>query len=102
MEELIQKAQINVIPSFNSSGVKLKLLQAVFAGRHCIVNEAAVSGSGVEVACHIAANAEAMASIIMQLYRQPFAEEEILLRKKILQHNYDNDQNAETIISLLW
>src|SRR5690606_260265 len=102
MEELIQKVQINVIPSFNSSGVKLKLLQAVFAGRHCIVNEAAVSGSGVEVACHIAANAEAMASIIMQLYRQPFAEEEILLRKKILQHNYDNDQNAETIISLLW
>lgn len=102
MEELIQKAQINVIPSFNTTGVKLKVLQAIFAGRHCIVNEAAVSGSEVEPACHIAANEEAMASIVMQLFRQPFAEEEILLRKKILQHHYDNVNNAETIIALLW
>ncbi|MBA2499454.1 MAG: glycosyltransferase [Chitinophagaceae bacterium] len=102
MEELVQKAQINVIPSFNSTGVKLKVLQAVFSGRHCIVNEAAVAGSGIEPACHIAANADAMASIIMQLYRQPFAEEEILLRRKMMHHYYDNNNNAETLIALLW
>jgi hypothetical protein len=102
MNDLVKKAQINVIPAFNVTGVKLKLLQAVFAGRHCVVTESAITGSGVDIACHVASNADAMASIIMQLFRQPFAEEEILLRKKIMQQHYDNVNNAETLTALLW
>src|SRR5690606_37782455 len=57
MQDMIGKAQINVLPSFNSTGMKLKLLNALYNGRHCLVNDATVSGTGLESACHIGANA---------------------------------------------
>jgi hypothetical protein len=102
MNDLVQKAHIHVLPSFNSTGIKLKLLHALFEGRHCVVNDAAVAGSELESACHIGNSAEAIASIIAQLYHHPFAEEEIRLRNKILFPAYDNAVNAQKIIAWLY
>lgn len=102
INDLVQKAHINILPSFNSTGVKLKLLHALFEGRHCVVNDAAVDGSGLGSACHIGNNANGLASIVTQLYHQPFAEEEIRLRKKILCETYNNSKNAEQIIAWLY
>ncbi|MER3498475.1 MAG: mannosyltransferase [Chitinophagaceae bacterium] len=102
MNDLVQKAHINILPSFNSTGIKLKLLHALFEGRHCVVNDAAVEGTGLEATCHIGNSAEALASIIMQLYHHPFAEEEIRLRKKVLLPAYDNNENAKKIIAWLY
>jgi glycosyltransferase involved in cell wall biosynthesis len=98
LHDLIQKAQINVLPSFNNTGIKLKLINVLFNGRHCLANDAMVAGTGLEQACHIANTPEAMASVITQLYHQPFTEEETVLRKKLLTHSFDNTQNAKLII----
>ena len=102
MNDLVQKAHINVLPSFNTTGVKLKLIHALFEGRHCIVNDAAVKGSELEPTCHISNSADNIASIILQLYHQPFTEEEIHLRKRILYKTYNNATNAEKIIAWLY
>jgi len=102
MNDLVQKAHINVLPSFNTTGVKLKLIHALFEGRHCIVNDAAVKGSELEPACHISNSADNIASVILQLYHQPFTEEEIHLRKRILYNTYNNAKNAEKIIAWLY
>src|ERR1019366_3969226 len=37
IDELIKNAQINVLPTFQATGIKLKLLAVLFTGRHCIV-----------------------------------------------------------------
>jgi hypothetical protein len=102
INDLVRKAHINILPSFNNTGIKLKLLHALFKGRHCVVNEAAVEGSGLEATCHIGNNANALASIILQLYHQPFAEEEIRLRKTILGDMFDNESHAQKIIAWLY
>lgn len=104
MNDLVRKAHIHVLPSFNKNitGIRLKLLHALFQGRHCVVNAPMVEGTGLEPACHIGANANAFAAIIAQLYHQPFSEEEIRLRKSLLAHTYDNDQNAKSLIQWLW
>jgi hypothetical protein len=102
INELVQKAHIHILPSFNDTGIKLKLVHALYGGRHCVVNPAAVEGSQLEAACHIGDNANALASIIVQLYRQPFGEEEIRLRKKILGQIFDNESNAKKIIAWLF
>jgi hypothetical protein len=102
LDELIENAQIHVLPSLNRTGIKLKLINALYNGRHCVVNEAAVEGSGLDATCHIGVNAKAIASIIMQLYRQPFTEEEIALRKKILPAIFDNEKNARQLIQRIW
>jgi hypothetical protein len=67
-----------------------------------VVNPAAVEQSELEEACHIGNNATAIASIILQLYHQPFPDEEIRLREKILGEMFDNKKNAEKLISWLY
>lgn len=102
MNNLIRNAHINVLPSFNNTGIKLKLINALYNGRHCVVNPAGVSGSDLDAACHVGTNADAIASIITQLSYQPFAEEEIALRKKLLPAIFDNKANAEKLIQWIW
>jgi hypothetical protein len=48
MQDLIKNAQCHILPSFNATGVKLKLINALYNGRHCIVNAAGAAGSGME------------------------------------------------------
>jgi hypothetical protein len=104
LNDLIRKAQINILPVFNenTTGIRLKLLHALYEGRHCLVNQQMVTGTGLEGACHIAANAEGFASVIAQLYNRPFTEEEIVLRKKLLGDTYDNERNTQRLIPYLW
>jgi hypothetical protein len=52
----------------------------------------------LEQTCHIANTPEAMASVITQLYHQPFTEEETVLRKNLLSHSFDNKVNAKRLI----
>jgi glycosyltransferase involved in cell wall biosynthesis len=102
MQDLIAKAQINILPSFNNTGVKLKLLNALFNGRHCIVNAAGVDGSGLEKVCHIAEDKDEFRMQVNQLYYQPFTDEAIQKRQGLLQHLYNNETNAQRLISLLY
>ena len=104
MDDLVHKAHIHVLPCFNKNvtGIRLKLLHALYEGRHCVVNDPMVSGTGLEDACHIGNSATAFASIILQLYHQPFTKEEIILRKQLLGSTYDNEKNTRQLIQWLW
>ena len=102
MQDMIAKAQLHLIPSFNETGIKLKLINTLFNGRHCITNEAAVAGSGVEACCHVGNNALAFKSLVAQLYHQPFAEEETRLRKQVLESQFNNKKNAEYLLTWLY
>ena len=104
INDLIRKAHINVLPCFNKkiTGIRFKLLHALYQGRHCIVNEPMAKGTGLEAACHTGTTANAIASIILQLYHQPFTEDEIVLRKKILGDTYNNEINTNKLIRWLY
>jgi hypothetical protein len=99
MNDLIKKAQINILPSFNRTGVKLKLLNAVFNGRHCLVNQAGIMGSGIETLCELAETAEDFKIKIKHLFYQSFTECMLQERTKTLMDTYDNHKNAQTITS---
>lgn len=104
MMDLVQKAHINILPRFSKSntGAPIKLLHALYKGRHCVTTPAMVEGTGLEQACHIGTSAGSLAAIISQLYYLPFEEEEILLRKRLLEETYNNDRNIGTFIDYLW
>jgi len=102
LNDLVRLAHINVLPSFSDTGIKIKLLHALFEGRHCITNEAMVKGTGLEGACHVGTNAQAFASIVLQLHHQPFSEEEIRLRKNMLGQSGDNAHHARLLSQYLW
>ena len=102
LENLIQNAQVNVIPSFNNTGVKIKLLHALFVGRHCLLNKAGDSGSGLDQLCHHAETALDFRASIQSLAGKTFTEYNISERKKVLEVLYDNERNAEFLKSLIY
>ena len=102
LQDLIAKAQVNILPSFNCTGIKLKLLNALFNGRHCIVNQDAVEGTGLQATCHVATSAEAIRELLHELCARPFTQDEILLRKKVLEGLYDQKANLEKLMQAIW
>jgi glycosyltransferase involved in cell wall biosynthesis len=102
LHDMIAKAQINILPSFNNTGVKLKLLNALHNGRHCIVNKAGVQGSGLDKLCTIAEDVDDFKMAVKYLYPIPYANEENEKRQKLLLQLYNNQKNADKLIEIFW
>jgi hypothetical protein len=102
MQDMIAKAHINILPSYSNTGIKLKLLNALFNGRHCVVNDATAEGTGLEKLCHIANDATTMQHVIEQLFSQSFSNCEIGMRKELLNKIFNNDNNAAQQVEWIW
>lgn len=102
MQDMIAKAHIHLLPSYIKTGMKVKLLNALFNGRHVVVNEATIADSGLEPLCHIGTTANAFKDLVAQLYHQPFTEDEIRLRNKVLVPRFNNEANAKKQIGWIW
>jgi glycosyltransferase involved in cell wall biosynthesis len=101
MNELISKAHINLLASFQTGGVKLKLINALFRGRFCIVNEQMVSGSGLAKLCYVRNSAAAMRQTIEALINAPFAQSNLEERRAVLESEYSNSENAHKLMALV-
>ena len=100
---LIQNAQLNILPTFQSTGIKLKLLSALYLGRHCIVNSTMVANTTLEPLCIIKDTADEMKSGILKWMNIPIdAEEEKKKREKILERYFSTKVNAGKLIELLF
>jgi len=102
MHQLISEAQIHLLPVFNSSGLRLKLLYALHSGRHCIVNSFMVEGTSLAPICEIADTANEMVSAISRLFQVPFTKENAENRKQFLFENYNNIENAKKMVRILF
>lgn len=102
MQDLIAKAQVHILPSLNNTGVKLKLLNALFNGRHCIVNKAGVAGSGLESICTIAESKAQLTGYICDLFEKEVPGEELSRRGETLKTLYNNNDNARKVITWIY
>lgn len=94
MQQLIADAQIHLLPSFNATGIKIKLLNALYNGRFCLTNIAMVKDSGMEELCIVADTAEDFRENIVSYFVLNFPESEQQKRKDLLAAIYDNNKNA--------
>lgn len=101
MDYLTREAQVHLLVTFQATGLKLKLLNSLFAGRHVIVNEAMLDGSGLEPLCHIAHTPEEMVSLCNGLMQQPFTHQEVERRERLLFPTYSNRQQARFLKELI-
>jgi hypothetical protein len=102
MQDMIAKAHIHVLPSFNNTGIKIKLLNALFNGRHCLVNESAIACTGLRQYCTVAESAGEFQQKVKELYEELFTEQEIQKRQGLLQTEYNNEENAKRLMTFLW
>jgi hypothetical protein len=99
--KLLDDAQISILPTFQSTGIKLKLLAALFHGRHCIVNTPMVEKTGLESLCIIADDATEMKKQLKRVFKLELSNQEIEKRKLILEDKFSNHKNAELLSRLL-
>jgi hypothetical protein len=102
MMNLIVNAQINLLPILSTNGFKLKLLMALYAGRHCMVNSLVEEYASIKNFCHIANSKEEMVNKIHLLMVKPYTEMMIRERQKILYEKFDPENNAKKIIELVF
>jgi hypothetical protein len=100
--DLITDAHINILPTFQSTGIKLKLLAALFRGRHCLVNSPMIENTGLESLCICMDSAEDMKQEVKRLFQVDFTAEEIQKREDVLlRDGFSNEHNAEKLINML-
>jgi glycosyltransferase involved in cell wall biosynthesis len=102
MSDLISNAQIHVLPSFQDTGLKLKLLHALFAGRHCIVNELMLTGTNLQPACTVANTNEEWIVAIEKLFTSPFTNTDIGDRKAILENQFSVQKNGKDLVEIVF
>lgn len=96
---LISRALVNVLPTFQSTGIKLKLLNALHKGGHCVVNSEMVEETGLESLCITANTAAEMQNEIAHLFNST-SQVDYNRRKEILSF-FDNKQNAQKLAALI-
>jgi hypothetical protein len=97
----IRNAQINILVTFQATGIKLKLLNALFLGRFVVVNSSMVKDTGLESLCHVADNPLELAKYLFDLWDIDFTPEMVKERKRILEHNFSNAASADKILTIL-
>jgi hypothetical protein len=100
IDDLIKNAHINVLPTFQETGIKLKLLAALFNGRYCVVNSPMVANTGLEHLCSVKDSPEEMANEISRLFEMPFDMDEKQRREIILSANFSNTINVKKLLEL--
>jgi hypothetical protein len=98
MEALIRNAQINVLVTFQATGLKLKLLNTLYNGRWMLVNPEMLAGTGLESLCEIADNAYEMKQKIKSLFSTEFDQNQLHARKELLQLRFSDEENAKKLI----
>lgn len=101
MNKLIQDAHIQILPTFQDTGIKLKLLKSVALGRFCLVNSTMVKQTGLEDVCLIADTATEFVDFVQNLMQQSFSQENLDLRSSIWNSSFSNVQNARKIRNIL-
>lgn len=101
IRELIRDAHINILPTFQATGVKLKLLNALFRGRFCIVNPMMIESTGLEDMCYVAETSEEFQEITNYLFLQTFTPQLAKIREQILLEEFSNQAHAQFLLKVL-
>jgi hypothetical protein len=101
LDSLIKEAHINLLYSFQTSGSKLKLVNALFKGRFCVVNDHMVAGTNLEKLVHVRNSAAAIRQTIEALFSASFDEAQIGMRRDTLEVEYSNLQNTRKLLDII-
>ena len=102
LERMLKNAHMQVLPTLQDTGIKLKLLKSLHEGRHCIVNGKMVNETGLESLCHIVEKPKEWIEKIKELENIPFSIKEIQARKDLILETFNSNTEAKKIIQLIY
>jgi hypothetical protein len=102
MFDLIRNAQVNILVTFQATGLKLKLLNTLYNGRFCLVNEPMIKGTALDSLCETANTTEELRAKLKELFSKEFTLEEVGKRSESLKERYDNLVNGQKMAGLIY
>ncbi len=99
MTELISAAEINLLITFQSTGVKLKLINALIQGKRCIANPLMIEGTGLGEFCEVIDSESELATAIHQ--QSDFNSEQLRARMTYLDTYFNTLKNTKEVIEFI-
>lgn len=99
LNTLLAKAHINVLWSFQKSGTKLKVINALFKSRFCLINDNMVDDEALLQLCVLATTETAVITQIERLFSVEYTQYET--RAAVLQASMDDHKNAQLMVGLM-
>lgn len=101
MFRLIREAHVNVMVTFQPTGLKLKLINALFNGRFCLVNPPMVAGTTLGTLCTMAGNPIEFREELLRLFATEFTADEARRRESLLSGRFSNQNNCISLLEIL-
>lgn len=97
MVQLVRNAQVHLLVTFQATGLKLKLLNVLYEGRHVVCNPEMVCGTELSELCHIGKDTEELIEQCKAYYQQAFTNEMTQERQNQLEL-FDNTKLSQQIL----
>lgn len=97
IDALISKAHINLLPTFQATGIKLKLINALYKGKFCLVNSLMVKNTGLESLCIVKDKPEQIRAEVKKLMSMTFDNNLLAQRQQVLEERFCNVENARML-----
>ena len=98
MQTLIANAHIAILPSINSTGVKLKIINSLYLGKYLITNNAGAAGITPKQLLTVCNTSCEYIQAITTLYNSNYNNANNSTKTLILNNHYNNSKNAEVLL----
>jgi hypothetical protein len=98
----ISQSQINLLLTKQATGLKLKLLNSLYQGKFCLVNDKMLVGTGLDACVEIANSSQEILTKIDELMHIDFTETLYAKRASLIPKEFDNKVKAEKLISFVF
>lgn len=102
LAELLAKAKVNLMFTFQPTGIKLKLINALNSAQGAVVaNSEMVNDSRIKPLCYVADTISEQAELIGSLMKEDFSQEDLGNRRKVIKEVFSPEAGAKSILNLL-
>ncbi len=102
MDELIETAQVNILFTFQQTGIKLKLLHAIESGKHVLINTFMDDSGIFKDLCQIADRPSEIIEQIDTLMKTDFTKALHTNRLSKFRTYFDNKANAQKVVNVIF
>ncbi|MGN7756047.1 hypothetical protein ACTJIV_01130 [Chryseobacterium sp. 22532] len=100
LRHLFENAHANVLLSYQNSGTKVKLFNALYNSRFVIINQNITDDPALMSLCRLGATSDEIRQRIIETAAEDYNENEI--RSKVLEKNYSDDVKAAEMSKIIF
>jgi glycosyltransferase involved in cell wall biosynthesis len=102
LQDLVKKAQVNLLPSFVEQCNTGLLYQSLALGRHLLTNPRGACDWDLKSTCHIANSNTSFITMTEELFNRPFDTAAHEARAEFLNGKYNNERSLSKLIRMLY